>query len=86
LIVRNANLPDGQSGMDIAIAVGRGRRRRRAVSPPLFVDQLFPRFEAAAGQRLRILLEAIALWDEVLPTPTKEALVAALRQGVLFRS
>ncbi len=110
LIVRNANLPDGRSGIDIGIqgdkiaevsikieasaneeinAVG------RLVSPP-FVD---PHFHMDATLSLGLprlnrsgtLLEGIALWGELRPTLTREALVEralrycdlAVTQGLL---
>ena len=110
LLIRNANLPDGRSGMDIAITAGRivdvapaiqGEAREtidatgRLVSPP-FVD---PHFHMDATLSLGLprmnrsgtLLEGIALWGELRPTLTKEALVEralrycdlAVAQGLL---
>jgi len=110
LIIRNANLPDGRSGIDIAIAGGRiaaveagikaeaGQSIDAAgclVSPP-FVD---PHFHMDATLSLGLprmnrsgtLLEGIALWGELRPTLTREALVEralrycdlAVTQGLL---
>jgi cytosine/creatinine deaminase len=111
LIVRNANLPDGRRGIDIAIsgakiaAVEAGINATagqeidatgRLVSPP-FVD---PHFHMDATLSLGLprmnrsgtLLEGIALWGELRPTLTREALVdralrycdLAVSQGLLF--
>jgi cytosine deaminase len=110
LIVRDATLPDGRSGQDIAIADGRiaaigpgivaeaGREIDAAghlVSPP-FVDCHFhmdatlslglPRMNVSGT-----LLEGIALWSELKPLLTFEALVEralrycdlAVAQGLL---
>ena len=94
LIVRNANLADGRSGIDIAVqgtviaAVGprieaTAREeidaRGRLVTPP-FID---PHFHMDATLSLGLprmnrsgtLLEGIALWGELRPTLTREALV-----------
>ena len=110
LILRNANLPDGRKGQDIAIAVGKiaeiapniqaAAREEidatgRLVSPP-FVD---PHFHMDATLSLGLprmnrsgtLLEGIALWGELRPTLTIDALVAralrycdlAVTQGLL---
>ena len=110
LLIRNANLPDGRSGLDIAIADGRivdvapaitaAARETidatgRLVSPP-FVD---PHFHMDATLSLGLprmnrsgtLLEGIALWGELRPTLTREALVEralrycdlAVAQGLL---
>ncbi|OLP61676.1 cytosine deaminase [Xaviernesmea oryzae] len=111
LILRNANLPDGREGFDIAIrdgriaAVERGIKAEagevidasgRLVSPP-FCD---PHFHMDATLSLGLprmnvsgtLLEGIALWGELRPLLTKEALVEralrycdlAVSQGLLF--
>src|SRR5471032_1556898 len=94
LVIRNANLPDGRTGVDIAIAGGRiaaigprlalqaGREIDAGgdlVAPP-FVDAHFhmdatlsyglPRVNASGT-----LLEGIALWGELKPDLTQEALV-----------
>jgi len=94
LIVRNCTLPDGRSGLDIAIRAGRIVALQPAlaasaaeeldaagqlVSPP-FVDAHFhmdatlsyglPRVNASGT-----LLEGIALWGELKPQLTQEALV-----------
>ena len=110
LLIRNANLPDGRRGQDIAIADGRivavqpgleGEAGRvidaagQLVSPP-FIDIHFhmdatlslglPRLNTSGT-----LLEGIALWSELKPILTYEALVEralrycdlAVAQGVL---
>ena len=110
LIVKNANLPDGRRGVDIAIAQGRiaavepgitAEAREvidatgRLVSPP-FID---PHFHMDATLSLDLprmnrsgtLLEGIALWGELRPMLTREALVEralrycdlAVTQGLL---
>ncbi len=110
LIIRNANLPDGRSGIDLAIEKGRiadvafrieaeaGEEidaSGRLVSPP-FVD---PHFHMDATLSLGLprmnrsgtLLEGIALWGELRPVLTREALVEralrycdlAVSQGLL---
>ena len=110
LIIRNANLPDGRTGIDIAVrggtiaAVGPGitgeageviNATGRLVTPP-FVD---PHFHMDATLSLGLprmnlsgtLLEGIALWGELRPTLTREALVEralrycdlAVTQGLL---
>jgi cytosine/creatinine deaminase len=110
MIVRNANLPDGRTGIDIAImdakiaAVGvsidaTAREEIDAsghlVTPP-FVD---PHFHMDATLSLGLprmnrsgtLLEGIALWGELRPALTQEALVdralrycdLAVTQGLL---
>ena len=110
LIVRNANLPDGRTGVDIAVkgatiaAVGPGiavdageviDATGRLVTPP-FID---PHFHMDATLSLGLprmnrsgtLLEGIALWGELRPTLTREALVEralrycdlAVTQGLL---
>ena len=110
LIIRNANLPDGRIGIDIAIEKGKivevaarieasaGEEidaTGRLVSPP-FVD---PHFHMDATLSLGLprmnrsgtLLEGIALWGELRPILTREALVEralrycdlAVSQGLL---
>ncbi len=110
LIIRNANLPDGRIGIDIAIEKGKivevaarieasaGEEidaTDRLVSPP-FVD---PHFHMDATLSLGLprmnrsgtLLEGIALWGELRPILTREALVEralrycdlAVSQGLL---
>jgi len=110
LIIRNANLPDGRCGIDIAIQKDRiaeiaARIEAKAgeeidatgrlVSPP-FVD---PHFHMDATLSLGLprmnrsgtLLEGIALWGELRPILTREALVEralrycdlAVSQGLL---
>src|SRR5437764_2888321 len=110
LIVRNATLPDGRSGLDIAIRDGKIAAVERAiaaeaartidaqgclVSPP-FVDSHFhmdatlslglPRLNQSGT-----LLEGIALWGELKPLLTHEAVMdrafrycdLAVAQGLL---
>jgi cytosine deaminase len=110
LIVRNANLPDGREGTDIAVVggrivdVGHGLAGEAVetidasgllVTPP-FVD---PHFHMDATLSLGLprmnrsgtLLEGIALWGELKPMLTREALVEralrycdlAVSQGLL---
>ncbi|MDB5535405.1 MAG: codA1 [Devosia sp.] len=110
LVVRNANLPDGCEGVDIAVQSGRivavesaiaGAAQTeidatgRLVTPP-FVD---PHFHMDATLSLGLprmntsgtLLEGIALWGELRPTLTKDALIEralrycdlAVSQGLL---
>jgi cytosine deaminase len=110
IIIRNANLPDGRTGIDIAVSAGTiaaiepgitadaGQvidATGRLVSPP-FVD---PHFHLDATLSLGLprlnrsgtLLEGIALWGELRPTLTREALVEralrycdlAVSQGLL---
>jgi cytosine deaminase len=110
LILRNANLPDGRRGYDIAIAGGRiaavgsnldeqaGEEidaSGRLVSPP-FVDAHF-HMDATLSlglprlNRSGTLLEGIALWGELKPHLTQEAIVEralrycdlAVSQGIL---
>ena len=93
LIVKNANLPDGRTGMDIAVKAGRVAAVETAiegdaaaaidaagqlVTPP-FVDSHFhmdatlsyglPRVNASGT-----LLEGIALWGELKPSLTVDAI------------
>jgi cytosine deaminase len=110
LLVRNATLPDGRAGVDIAVAGGRiaavgpniageaGRTldaRGQLVAPP-FVDVHFhmdatlslglPRLNQSGT-----LLEGIALWGELKPLLTQEAVIEralrycdlAVSQGLL---
>ncbi|WP_343716654.1 amidohydrolase family protein [Inquilinus sp.] len=110
LVLRNANLPDGRTGIDIGIAGGRivaveprlaaqGREEidasGRLVTPP-FVDSHF-HLDATLSlglprmNRSGTLLEGIALWGELKPQLTQEAVVAralaycdlAVAQGLL---
>src|SRR6187401_3457676 len=102
LVVRNATLPDGRGGMDIAVRDGRiaalapkgeldparGKTELDAegqlVTPP-YVDAHFhldatlsyglPRVNASGT-----LLEGIALWGELKPELTQEALVERAMQ------
>ncbi|MFN0317495.1 MAG: amidohydrolase family protein [Burkholderiales bacterium] len=94
LIVRNANLPDGRTGVDIGVLNGRieavepalkatAREEIAAngnlVSPP-FVDAHF-HMDATLSyglprvNRSGTLLEGIALWGELKPLLTQEALI-----------
>ncbi|MEC9105341.1 MAG: amidohydrolase family protein, partial [Pseudomonadota bacterium] len=94
LIIRNATLPDGRTGQDIAVREG----TIAAVEPgitadagevidaggllvtPPFVDPHF-HMDATLSRglprmnRSGTLLEGIALWGELRPTLTKEALI-----------
>eukprot|EP01037_Dinobryon_pediforme_P024472 gene24472-26280_t len=110
LIIRNANLPDGRTGLDIGISSGKIAAIEpaltaqagteidatgRLVSPP-FCD---PHFHMDATLSLGLprmnvsgtLLEGIALWGELRPLLTREALVEralrycdlAVTQGLL---
>jgi cytosine deaminase len=110
LLVTNANLPDGRTGLDIAVRDGRivavergiaGEARvrldasGRLVTPP-FID---PHFHMDATLSLGIprlnrsgtLLEGIALWGELKPLLTHEAVIEralrycdlAVTQGLL---
>ncbi|MGL5363582.1 MAG: amidohydrolase family protein [Bosea sp. (in: a-proteobacteria)] len=110
LLIRKANLPDGRTGIDIAVKDGRiveiapqiaGEAREsidatgRLVSPP-FVD---PHFHMDATLSLGLprlnrsgtLLEGIALWGELKPQLTHEAVIEramrycdlAVSQGLL---
>ena len=94
LLIKNANLPDGRTGIDIAIQNGRivevaprvaGPARDtldaggQLVSPP-FVDAHFHMDATLSYGLPRInqsgtLLEGIALWGELKPQLTLEALV-----------
>jgi cytosine/creatinine deaminase len=110
LIVRNATLPDGRTGQDIAIRAGRiaaigpaldeGPARvldaaGHLVSPP-FVDAHFHMDATLSLGQPRLnesgtLLEGIALWGELKPLLTHEAVVEralrycdlAVAQGLL---
>lgn len=110
LLIKNANLPDGRAGVDIAISEGQFESIEpaidaeakevisasgRLVSPP-FVD---PHFHMDATlslgtprlNRSGTLLEGIALWGELKPQLTHEAVVEramrycdlAVSQGLL---
>src|SRR5215475_14008618 len=94
LLIKNANLPDGRTGVDIAIQDGRiaevaasvkGAAREtidaggQLVSPP-FVDAHFHMDATLSFGIPRInqsgtLLEGIALWGELKPQLTFEAIV-----------
>lgn len=100
-VIRNASLPDGRRGIDLAIAGGkiaavgpalpvRGAQEIDAagdlVSPP-FVDAHFHMDATLSYGLPRVnqsgtLLEGIALWGELKPQLTQEALVErAMRYG-----
>jgi len=99
LVIRNANLPDGRQGIDLAIESGRiaavapalqakGAREIDAlgklVSPP-FVDAHFHMDATLSYGLPRVnqsgtLLEGIALWGELKPQLTQEALVQRAMQ------
>jgi cytosine deaminase len=94
LLIRNANLPDGRTGIDIAVQNGRivevaphiaGQAREthdaggQLVCPP-FVDAHFHMDATLSYGLPRVnqsgtLLEGIALWGELKPQLTFEALV-----------
>lgn len=99
LIIRNANLPDGRSGLDVGIRDGRIEAVQaclpgacgevleaggRLLSPP-FVDAHFHMdstltYGVPRVNRSGTLLEGIALWAELKPRLTRDALVGrALR-------
>jgi cytosine deaminase len=94
LIIRNANFPDGRTGMDLAIADGRivavdqhlSLQAQAEIdaggnllSPP-FVDAHFHMDATLSYGLPRVnqsgtLLEGIALWGELKPSLTQEAIV-----------
>jgi cytosine deaminase len=94
LLIKNAALPDGRSGLDIAVAGGRivevapaipaaAMRALDAggqlVTPP-FVDAHFHMDSTLTYGQPRVnqsgtLLEGIALWGELKPTLTQDAIV-----------
>ena len=94
LLINNANLPDGRTGVDIAIQTGRivevaahiaGAAREtidaagQLISPP-FVDAHFHMDATLSYGLPRVnqsgtLLEGIALWGELKPQLTFEAIV-----------
>src|SRR5476651_2089310 len=94
VVIRNAVLPDGRSGIDLAIEAGRiaavgpalalrGAREIDAggdlVSPP-FVDAHFHMDSTLTYGTPRVnqsgtLLEGIALWGELKPQLTQDAIV-----------
>lgn len=95
LIIRNAALPDGRSGLDIAVSQGRIAEVRPAVEAtaeveidaagdmvcPPFVDAHFHMDATLSYGLPRVnqsgtLLEGIALWGELKPDLTQEAIVA----------
>ncbi|MBA5686603.1 amidohydrolase family protein [Rugamonas apoptosis] len=98
-VIRNASLPDGRQGIDLAIADGRiaaigpslaprGRHEIDAggdlLAPP-FVDAHFHMDATLSYGLPRVnesgtLLEGIALWGELKPHLTQEALVARALQ------
>jgi len=99
VVIRNANLPDGQRGVDIAIedgriaAVGPALQAKGAqeidacgdlVTPP-FVDAHFHLDATLSYGQPRVnqsgtLLEGIALWGELKPQLTQEALIERAMQ------
>ncbi|MEQ8968037.1 MAG: amidohydrolase family protein [Azospirillaceae bacterium] len=110
LLIRDATLPDGRTGQDIAVEAGRIAEVRpaieahaavvldaggRLVSPP-FVDAHFHMDATLSLGRPRLnesgtLLEGIALWGELKPHLTAEAVIEralaycdlAVSQGLL---
>ncbi|HJV01050.1 MAG TPA: amidohydrolase family protein [Burkholderiaceae bacterium] len=98
-VIRNASLPDGRQGMDLAIADGRIAAIAPALAPrgrheidaqgdlltPPFVDAHFHMDATLSYGLPRVnesgtLLEGIALWGELKPHLTQEALVARALQ------
>jgi cytosine deaminase len=98
LVLRNANLPDGRTGIDIAVAgdrivaVGPGLavEARQSVdatgrlATPPFVDSHFHMDSALSLGQPRLnqsgtLLEGIALWGELKPQLTVDAIKARAR-------
>jgi cytosine/creatinine deaminase len=94
LIVRNANLPDGRTSVDIGILDGRIQAVEPALKAkahdeinaagnlvaPAFVDAHFHMdatlsFGLPRVNRSGTLLEGIALWGELKPLLTQEALI-----------
>jgi cytosine deaminase len=103
LLIRNANLPDGRTGIDIAVRDGRiaaigpalsGEAERIIeasgclVSPPLIDAHLHLDSTLSLGQpRLNqsgTLLEGIALWGELKPHLTVEAIHDRARRLCLW--
>ncbi len=110
ILIRNANLPDGREGVDVAISGGRFEAIARGVEgeaarvidaggrllSPHFID---PHFHMDATLSLGLprlnrsgtLLEGIALWGELKPLLTHEAVIEralrycdlAVSQGLL---
>lgn len=110
LLIKNANLPDGRNGIDIAISAGKFETIATAIDAPAhrtidaagyllsphFID---PHFHMDATLSLGLprlnrsgtLLEGIALWGELKPLLTHEAVVEralrycdlAVAQGLL---
>ena len=94
LVIRNANLPDGRLGVDIAVVAGRIVEIGKAlpiighseidahgnlVTPP-FVDAHFHMDATLSYGLPRVnqsgtLLEGIALWSELKPTLTQDAII-----------
>src|SRR6187455_87818 len=93
LIVRNATLPDGRAGLDIAVRDGRIAAVERGISgeaarvidaggmlvTPPFVDVHFHMDATLSLGLPRLnqtgtLLEGIALWGELKPLLTQEAI------------
>jgi cytosine/creatinine deaminase len=94
LLIRNANLPDGRTAMDIAVKAGRIFAVERAMQAtaaveidaagdlltPPFVDAHFHMDATLSYGLPRVnqsgtLLEGIALWGELKPQLTQDALV-----------
>jgi cytosine deaminase len=93
LLIRNANLPDGRGGVDIAVEVGPNLDAKaqreidatdRLASPP-FVDSHFHMDTTLSYGQPRVnasgtLLEGIELWGELKPHLTVEHIKARARQ------
>jgi cytosine deaminase len=95
LLIRNATLPDGRTGIDVLVAQGRIVNVARNINAaagltidaeaqllaPPFVDAHFHMDSALTYGTPRVnqsgtLLEGIALWGELKPLLTQEAIVA----------
>src|SRR5215204_1440641 len=86
LLIRNATVPDGRTGIDVLVADGRIVNAARRIdaagnllSPP-FVDPHFHMDSTLTYGMPRVnrsgtLLEGIALWGELKPQLTQDALV-----------
>ena len=74
LIVRNASLPDGRTGQTIAVEAGGHLVSPPVVDPHFHMDATLT-LGLARMNRSGTLLEGVALWGELRPPLTPEALV-----------